>query len=63
MKGMEDNTDDRKRQGQHKRQAHIWKDKHNTDNTTSHTGMHLKMPNLIRNSVSVSSPGLAYIVV
>ena len=26
MKGREDNTDDRKRRGQHKRQAQIWTD-------------------------------------
>ena len=26
MKGMEDNKDDRKRQGHHKRQAQIWTD-------------------------------------
>ena len=30
MKGREENTDDSKRQGQHKRQAQIWKD---TDKT------------------------------
>ena len=30
MKGREDNSDDRKRQGQHKRQAQIWTD---TDKT------------------------------
>ena len=31
MKGREDNTDDRKRQGQHKRQVQIWTDTDETD--------------------------------
>ena len=31
MKGREDNTDDRKRQGQHKRQAQIWTDMDKTN--------------------------------
>ena len=31
MKGREYNTDDRKKQGQHKRRAQIWTDKDNTD--------------------------------
>ena len=31
MKGREDNTDGRKRQGQHKRQAQTWTDMYKTD--------------------------------
>ena len=31
MKGWEDNTDDRKRQGQHKRQTQIWTDMDKTN--------------------------------
>ena len=31
MKRREDNTDDRTRQGQHKRQAQIWSDTDETD--------------------------------
>ena len=32
MKGREDNTDDRKRQGQHQTQAQIWTDMDKTNN-------------------------------
>ena len=34
MKGREDNTDDRKRRGQHKRQAQLWTDTDKTRNGT-----------------------------
>ena len=48
MKGKKDNTDERKRQGQHKRQAQIWTDTEKTRQkclySISHTARHLKMP-------------------
>ena len=37
MKGGEDNTDDRKRQGHHKRQAQRWTDMDKTDKSVRTT--------------------------
>ena len=65
MKGREDNTDDKKRQGQNKKQAHIWTDK------DTHTKVSVKhQPNRkafknasIKPAFSIISRGLAYIAV
>ena len=56
MKGREDNTDDRKRQGQYNKTSTNM-DRHGRDKqkclrSTNHTDKHLKMPHLNRHSVS-----------